>query len=287
MAQIVSATRIKNFLRRNGIEGTRVFDGGIAPQTLVPHWLHFAEYHKFQDVDPLEAIRHNELEAQEVVAKLVLKLPANSVPVVVGGPMTGLHQLIVRCPAVVSRFKELHAMFATWGKVPLMQFEDSPRGAVQFNVFCDPQAAHAVLTALQCPIYLLPTEVTRVKEIGFENAKQLRDFLPDNAGTQALHNLYALWYEAAVKPRQAKNADELIFIHDLSAVLSLTAELRNQIYTMVPIEITSVPHLSNEAADWGKVIMQKTDGATQIFAATALSEGGAAVYLETLKKVFA
>ncbi len=125
MAQEASAMRIKNFLRHFGVTVTRVFDGGIAPRTLVPHWVHFAEYYKFFDVDPLQAIRHSELEPQEELVKILLKLPAGSVPVAVGGPMTGLYQLIVRCPEVVSRFKELHAMFATWGNVALMQFKDT------------------------------------------------------------------------------------------------------------------------------------------------------------------
>lgn len=287
MAQEASALRIKNFLRHFGVNVTRVFDGGIAPRTLVPHWVHFAEYYKFFDVDPLQAIRHSELEPQEELIKILLKAPAKSIPIAVGGPMTGLNQLMIRCPEVTTRFKELHAMFATWGNVSLMQFDDTPRGAVQFNVACDPQGAHAVLKGLDCPIYLMPTEVTRVKAIGFDNAQKLREALPDNAGSRALYHLYALWYDAAVKPRQAKNPDELIYIHDLVAALSLDEELRKAIYKMVPVEIPSVPYLPNESADWGKVVMKQTEAKTNVFAATGLTDGGAAKYLETLKKLFA
>jgi inosine-uridine nucleoside N-ribohydrolase len=291
MAQEASAMRIKNFLRYFGVTVTRVFDGGIAPRTLVPHHIHFAEYYKFFDVDPLAAIRHSELEPQEELVKIIMALPEQSVLVAVGGPMTGLHQLIVRCPDVVTRFKELHAMFATWGNVELMQFDDKPRGAVQFNVACDPQAAHAVLLGLTCPVYLMPTEVTRVKEIGFENAQKLREAFPDNAGTKALYHLYALWYDAAVRPRQAKNPDELIYIHDVVAALSLDSELRNAIYNVVPVEITAVPHLAREAAGWGTVLMKQLaegDAAkTNVYAATTLTAGGAAKYMETLKRIFA
>ncbi len=287
MAQEASAMRIKNFLRHFGVKVTRVFDGGIAPRTLVPHHIHFAEYYKFFDVDPLAAIRHSELEPQEELVKILLALPEGSVPVTVGGPMTGLYQMIVRCPDIVSRFKELHAMFATWGTVTLMQFDDKPRGAVQFNVACDPQGAHAVLKGLTCPIYLMPTEVTRVKEIGFVNAQKLREALPENAGSRALYHLYALWYDAAVKPRQDKNPEELIFIHDVVAAISLSAELRQAIYTVVPVEITSVPHLASEAAGWGTVLMKQVDTPTNIYAATGLTTGGAAKYLETLKSIFA
>jgi inosine-uridine nucleoside N-ribohydrolase len=287
MAQEASALRIKNFLKHFGVTVTRVFDGGIAPRTLVPHWIHFAEYYKFFDVDPLQAIRHSELEPQEELIKIILAQPQGSVPVAVGGPMTGLHQLIVRCPDVATRFKELHAMFATWGTVTLMQFDDKPRGAMQFNVACDPQAAHAILKGLNCPVYIMPTEVTRVKEIGFVNAQKLREAMPDNAGTRAMYHLYALWYDAAVKPRQDKNPDELIYIHDVVAALSLDPELRKAIYNVVPVEITSVPHLPNEAAGWGTVLMKQVETPSNIFAATSLTEGGAAAYLAALKRIFA
>lgn len=286
LAQEASAARIKNFLRYFGITVSRVFDGGIAPRTLVPHWIHFQEYYKFLDVDPLAAIRHSELDAQEELARLILTLPEKSVSVAVGGPMTGLDQLIVRCPEVVTRFKEVHAMFATWGNVELMQFDDKPRGALQFNVACDPRAAHAILTGLPCPVYLMPTEVTRVKAIGFQNAQQLRETLPDTAGTRALYTLYAIWYDAAVKPRQAKNPEELIFIHDLVAALSLDEALRKAIYKVVPVKIISVPHLPNESADWGKVVMKQKKGKSNLFAATGLTDNGAAHYIETLKRIF-
>lgn len=292
MAQQASALRIKNFLRHWGITVTRVFDGGIAPRTLVPHHIHFAEYYKFFDADPLQSIRYNELEGQDDLAKLILSFPEQSVEVLVGGPMTGLHQLITRCPAVVSRFKEVHAMFATWGNVALMQFDDKPRGALQFNVACDPLAAYTVLVGLPCPVYLMPTEVTRVKEIGFINAQALRAALPDTPGTRALYNLYAVWYDAAVKPRQDKNPDELIFIHDLVAALSLLPAIRNAIYDVVPVRIESVPHLAPESGDWGKVIMKKTRnskraGRCQRYAATGLKPGGAAEYLKILQRIFA
>ena len=67
----------------------------------------------------------------------------------------------------------------------------------------------------------------------------------------------------------------------------LDAELRQAIYKVVPVEITSVPHLPNEAAGWGTVLMKQTDAPTNIYAATSLTEGGAAAYLAALKRIFA
>ncbi|MDZ4833762.1 MAG: nucleoside hydrolase [Candidatus Melainabacteria bacterium] len=290
MAQEASALRAKNFLRHFGVTNIRIFDGGIAPRTLVPHWIHFAEYYKFLDCDPLQAIRHSELESQEELGKLLFSLAPNSVQVAIGGPMTGLYQLLVRCPEIANRFSEVHAMFATWGNVKLMQFDDKPRDPKQFNVACDPQAAHAVLLGLTCPIYLMPTEVTRVQSIGFQNAQKLREALPQNSGTIALYNLYALWYDAAVRPRQDKNPEELIFIHDLVAALSLNEAVRKEIYEVTPIKITRVPHLVTEQADWGKVDMKPTRSGRQTmprYAATGLTACGAEAYLRTLKTILA
>lgn len=292
MAQEASAMRAKNFLRNFGVDLVRVYDGGIAPRTLVPHWVHFAEYYKFADVDPLQAIRHSELEPQEDLVKLILKQPERSVAVAVGGPMTGLRQVIERNPEVCSRLKEVHAMFATWGTVELMQFGDKPRGALQFNVACDPLSSHFILMGLDCPVYLMPTEVTRVKEIGFLNAQQLREALPENKGTRALYALYALWYDAAVRPRQEKNPDELIYIHDVVAALSLDPELRNAIYNVVPVKIVSAPCLpsSSEIGNWGKVELKRVRSVNPDrprFAATGLTTGGAQRYLDTLKRICA
>lgn len=287
MAQQASALRIKNFLRHFGVKILQVFDGGIAPRTLVPHWIHFAEYYKFLDADPLEALRHSELEPAEDLVKILLRPEISEFAVVVGGPMTGLYQLLVRNPDLAPKISEVHAMFATWGEVSLMQMDETkPRGGQQFNVACDPQAAHAVLKGLSCPIYLMPSEVTRDAEIGFFNAQKLREFLPDNSGTRQLYYLYALWYDAAVKPRQDKNPKELIFIHDLVSAFSFNPVLRDQIYEIVPIEIVRVPHLFDEKADWGKVEMTVTANPTNAHAARRLTPNGAEIYLAALKKIF-
>lgn len=285
MAQEASAMRMKNFLRHFDIKDVPVYDGGIAPRTLVPHHIHFAEYYKFLDVDPLLAIRHSELEPQEQLARALMASEPGSWSVAVGGPMTGLAQLLTRCPEVADRISEVHAMYATWGNVQLMDLGAGPRGAMQFNVACDPVAAHQVLMGLDCPIYLMPTEVTRVKEIAWDNAQGLREFMPENAGTKALYHLYALWYDAAVRPRQLKNPDERIFIHDLVAAFSLDKALRESIYKIAPVAIESVPFLFRNKADWGKVTMKISQTPDTHFAATGLTDGGAEAYLKALKQV--
>src|SRR3989339_1790874 len=50
-AQEASAARAKNFMKWFGVRIPRIYDGGIAHRTLVPHHVHFAEYYQFNDLD--------------------------------------------------------------------------------------------------------------------------------------------------------------------------------------------------------------------------------------------
>ena len=178
---------------------------------------------------------------------------------VVGGPMTGLKEILERQPEIAGKIKSVHAMFATWGEVQLMQMDDKPRGALQFNAACDPFAAYSVLEGLTCPIYMIPSECTRLDDIAFVNAQELRDFLPDTPANNALYTMYCIWYDAAVKPRLAKNPDEKIFIHDLCSALALYddwSDAKSPIYDFVPVKVT-VPHLACDREAWGQVIMER------------------------------
>ena len=227
--------------------------------------------------------------SSDLLEKELLQIDDQSVAVVVGGPMTGLAQLINLNPDVAQKFSEVHAMFASWGTTELSSFDGMPRGKKQFNVDCDPQAAFQVLMGLTCPIYLLPTEVTRVSEIGFQNPKALRAIMgnPRTEKARLILRLYKLWYRVTVQKKQKTNPSEMLFIHDMSAGLSLCPELREAIYQFTPIEIDSVPHLAHEAEYWGEVLMRPTNRQTNRFAATKLQSNGAEPYLNVLHDLFA
>ena len=287
MAQEASAARLKNFMRNLGVSVCEVYDGGIAPRTLVPHWIHFQEYYKFMDVDPLAALRYTELSPQQDLIDWIFE-QRDLLKVVVGGPMTGLRQIIERCPPVADMISEVHAMFATWGIVELMDLDWEPRVAQQFNVACDPMSAHFILKGLKCPVYLMPTEVTRHPPIGFRTVQALREALPNNAGVNKFLALYAIWYDAAIRPRQEKNPDEMIFIHDLVSDLSLGEKLRNSIYDVTPVVVDEVPYLPSDRTIWGTVRMRIPEGAekTNVYAAKGFLPGGEKLYLKTLYEIF-
>ncbi len=283
----VNAGRTRNLLKTFKMSA-KLYHGGIAPRTPVPHWMHFHEYYRLADIDPVVALHNGQMESLSKLAKELLKLDDRSVAVVVGGPMTGLAQLINLNPDVAKKFSEVHAMFASWGTTELASFDGTSRGKKQFNVDCDPQAAFQVLTGLTCPIYLLPTEVTRVSEIGFQNPKALREIMGNTRAEKAklILRLYELWYTVTVQKKQKTNPSEMLFIHDMSAGLSLSPELREAIYQFTPIEIDAVPHLAHESQHWGEVLMHPTNRQTNRFAATGLQPNGAEQYLNVLHNLF-
>lgn len=298
-AQLVSAARVRAFVKRCGLPEVRVFDGGIAPRTLVPHWVHFEDYEGFRDVSAVKALCEPKLEPLHDLIEALMGVEAFSIAV--GGPMTGLMQLFQQAPSLIAKVTVITAMFATWGEVNLMDLGSGPRGAVQFNAACDPVAANYILKGLPktCRLILMPTEVTRVQEIGFLDPDKLTAALRDTEErtgdvARELNKLYHVWYENAVKPRQKPNKDgvvtELIWIHDLVAALALDPKLLEEIYDVVPIEIGNVTHAPCEPEkEWGTVKMAQVEPGREVntFAAKALKPGGAAQYLAALRWLFA
>jgi hypothetical protein len=184
LVQQMSAARMKVFMKKYGVE-TAIFDGGIAPNTLVPHHLHFKDYYKFEDIDPLQALSKNQLSG---ISDLEKAISGEEITILVGGPMTGVYNLLTKNPGL--RVKSLHAMYGALGTVKLTNFGSETRGQRQFNVVCDSKAGKYVLENLHCPIYLVPTDCTRDERLAFNSPAELRKLLEGNEGNSTLLNLY-------------------------------------------------------------------------------------------------
>lgn len=287
-AQKMSALRLQNFLRHFGIKFFDIYDGGIAPRTPVPHHIHLKDYYNRADNDPVYALEMGVLRPQEELVSLLNS--RKEWTVAVGGPMTGIHQVLLRDPTIARRITELHAMYGTWGTVPLMSFNGLPRKD-QFNLTCDPVAGHTILNGLSCPQYLYTSEVTRVGALGFHDHNELaRKILssPRTSGAKEIYNLYKWWYEGAVKGRQVKFPDEKLFIHDVAPMIGVSQVLRDRIYNMVPVVIDRVPHLPSESESWGQLRMKPKPwyhfGKGYHYAADAIVPGGDKLYLKILKE---
>jgi len=265
-----SADRLKNFSQ--GYDSNiDVYDGGIATNTLVPHYIHFADYYKFWDSDPLDWAVVSPLNGIENLAN---KIGDDEFTVLVGGPMTGLSLLLQRFPKIASQISSVHAMYASLGNVKLMSLGDENRGNKQFNVYCDPVAGKYVTDALDCPIYFVTSECTRDDRIGFETPTLLKNHLQNTKGNDHLMRLYTIWFANAVQPRK-----EQIYIHDACAAVS-TSEFGKDVYDFSPMSIKSFPSLPNELNSWGTIDFEK-DPNSNIFLATELKNPEK--YLELIK----
>lgn len=261
----LNAVRMLNFMNgaRQG-HGVPVFAGTAAPRTLVPHRLHVDEL-AFNDLEPgqMDAIKKRHLGRLGLAGDLedarhfLSGNDVDEVSFIVGGPMTDVAKLL-RTSTVEEKTKDIFAQFGMFGfgERQLMEFGDTPRGKRQFNVACDPYAAHEVLTGFQRPIHLYPTDVTRVDAIGFANGKALRDFLPDNNGSRVLSDLYDTGYELMIKPR-----GEMIYIHDVApalGALGLTMAAGNP-YHERAVRILDVPHTPSDEHRFGEIDIAYSD----------------------------
>lgn len=198
-----------------------LFYGGVAPKTLVPHRVHTKESDLFNGFDSATVYQFEGLSALKNLIE-----DSGGVRILLAGPATGVQYvfdyLFEFVPNLIDQVKEVHAMYGTWGDVELMNLGgDKSRGGKQFNVACHPSAGRWMLDMFKgVPTYLYTTETTRVKEIGFANPQEMRQKVGSSSiVSQAMLNQYDVWYRLAVKPRQEKNPNELLFTHDFCVSL--------------------------------------------------------------------
>lgn len=278
--QQISAARYARFLEEAADYGLTVYDGGIAPSTMVKHSWHAREDIIFfpPDVDHTAALESGVLRP---IGELAEILRGSERPrVLVGGPLTGLDKMMTEYPDV--EYMDVYAMLATWGNVSLMSLGDEPRGARQFNAVCDPGAVERVLSRLSCRLTLVSTDSTRVSEIGFPDPSALRELIGDSKSAEAFMRDCTIWYENALRPRK-----EPIYIHDVSVVMAASS-VGDQIYDIVPVELSTPPLDEANRAKWGEIYMRQVPQAGKRFAALpGLKPGGAEAYMQKLREYFA
>jgi inosine-uridine nucleoside N-ribohydrolase len=284
---LLNAVRMRNFMD-DAQEGHEipVFVGTPAPRTIVPHKVHIDEL-EFEDLRPnqLAMIKESHgngrylpelgLAGNIIGAKQFLNNEVfGQFDMVVGGPMTDTARLL-RDPEVANKTRAIYAQFGMFGfgEQMLMEFGDSPRGRRQFNVACDPEAAHDVLTTFRGDVHLYPTDVTRVDAIGFDDPGAISDFLPATDGTKSLVRLYDRSFDYFYKPR-----NERIFIHDIAPALGcagVNGVISNP-YTERPVDVTHVPYEPRERNRFGEidiVATRQTAGEGRRFVATEVDSG--------------
>jgi hypothetical protein len=271
----VSAQRLKNFFKHFGYYAVSIYDGGVSSLAAVDHHKHMRDYYEFDGNlhDIVRAIRYPEIEPLSLVITEILT-KKESVRCVVGGPFTGLKDLIYKgyhrkkqsdgtvvvesvaqyiqevyfmgpsCPALVTKLLEGNVTFD--GTMELIPGR-SP--ASNFNILGDPEAFWYCVQALRHAKWkACPTQVTKVPGLRIQNPEHLRSLLPKNMGCDALAVMEDTWY-----PRVLQNLGEPIYLHDLAPVIAVDPVAAEEIYEWVPITIDYVPHLPHEILRYGEV----------------------------------
>jgi inosine-uridine nucleoside N-ribohydrolase len=219
----LNAARMKGFLRRNGIS-CPVFQGLIAPHTLVPHRVHIDE----NELDVARDGSNQKMQADgtfEDAIKYLSRLRGRF-NVVVGGPMTEV-DVILDERKLVPKLGTLTAQFGAFG---FGNIELMAGGRRQFNVACDPIAAERVLRRYPNRLYMVPTDITKASEVGFDDPGKLAEARICGE----LIRVYRRAYPKMLAPR-----GERIYLHDVHPAL-LMAQLLDQVSTAYEYEAVEV-----------------------------------------------
>lgn len=296
---IRNAARFETFAKSFGVK-LKVYDGGIAPRTLVPHWVHQDETIAFGDT-PRDAEKRSRLLPLDGLIEDILADPG-PIRLLGGGPATGLRDLFVQGPELFPYVEFGATMFANWGPGSLMSLGGERTDYQQFNAAIDPISAWWFLTGMPCPLLLVPTETTKQPGITFATIEALEAALPHTPRAKKIVDLYRVWWRIANLEKRGG-----IIIYDLLPLIALDPELRERVLNVVPVEIVATTVLPyerisaadmakrategkklNPAARWGEIHLKQTTGESNRLASLPeLKPGGAEVYLDVLRRICA
>lgn len=240
--QEVNAGRLYELARRLDVDVV-VYDGGVAPRTLIPHHTHLAEA-SF----PNKGIR-TPLAPTHSLADFILELDHEEWVAVLGGPATGLVRLASCHPEAACRITHVHAMLGALDvELTPLAGRESSKALKQFNLAADPLSARALLE-WECPVFLYPSDVTRVPAIGYTLGDLQRVLDPPSSpAAELLFRLYSVWNQVVVAPRH-----EPLYLHDLAPVFGTNTAWRDAIYNGKAFQSASVPTSPGSHADWGSL----------------------------------
>jgi len=274
-----NALRFKKLLARFGLESKAIFHGGIAAKPKVPHALHMNDLFGFGDITEHEVleIEHGRIftNPQKDLASVLEEKPF---VVFLGGPATGIEQLLSSFPKLYANLRGTFAQYASLGNVKGMVWDGRSEKA-QFNVMLDATAGKKLCDGHQkhnVPIYFLPTDVTRRGEIGFGVPGMIEGVLRMSPGIQELARLRRKWYEAAIRTRDG----EVLLTHDM-ATLFLYLQLTGELPEIYKTSMAAITEFVTEGPDEGAIELDLSETESNLSVATKLINREA--YIDALR----
>ncbi|ODU01974.1 MAG: nucleoside hydrolase [Pseudonocardia sp. SCN 72-86] len=135
----------------------------------------------------------------------VLRAADEPVTLVCLGPFTDAALLLATRPDLVPRLGRIVAMGGSFGA-------GNTRGAGEFNVYADPEAAHRVLTQHDVPVTLVPLDLTMAARV---DGAWLDDLALAGPRTELLVRTARLYRDTFVE----RHGNDSVALHDTLAVL--------------------------------------------------------------------
>lgn len=253
-----NALHAKGMLMRHGREHIPVFQGLRAPFSTVSHKVHIHE--RVTDIHD-DAHQGHMLAGDIDDAVAYLAGLEGTLHVICGGPLTDLAYLMQQ--PILSQ--KLGIVTAQLGMFGFGDVKTIAGGRRQFNALADPTAVHQVLHEYPEALYMLPTDITKHADHGFDHPDQLTELLgASSAGREVALMYQAAWF-SMWKPR-----GERIFVHDVhpailmkdllrlspphhQAVHMMSRGVRVGPYRISPAGVLHVPHEAREMERWGEI----------------------------------
>ncbi len=252
-----NALHAKGVLMRHGGEHVPVFSGGRAPYSTVPQHLHIHE--RVTDVYD-DAHAGHELAGDIDDAVAYLATFTGPLHFICAGPLTDIAYLM-RQPMLHGKLGIATAQLGMFGFNP--RVKTLAGGRRQFNALADPSAAREALLHYPSPFYMVPTDITKDPELGFNSAKEIAK-LSRSSATRELAAMYEqawpeMWGKQGI-PAHLHDFHPVELMHILLGLDPFHHRIfsengRDQIgrYSVSPVGIEHVPHLPHEESRWGEI----------------------------------
>ncbi|KAI9477308.1 hypothetical protein LPJ78_003487 [Coemansia sp. RSA 989] len=164
-------------LQAAGIEDVQVYEGAAKP--LVKEVFHASEYHGPNGLIGAKYLPQADYAKyfdgnRNAVSALYNAITSSPVAISIAaiGPLTNIALLLSMHPEVASKIKTLLIMGGSIGMGNITP-------AAEFNIFCDPEAAHIVLSSRLDHVVMVPLDVTGTVLATKSIVKRIKDTLPN------------------------------------------------------------------------------------------------------------